>query len=70
MGHNIGLSSCYYKPTEKEVLQDYLNAVELLTINGNEQKLSRQVEELKEKSRDTEYIIKVNWKREINRLNF
>ena len=58
MGHNIGLSSCYYKPTEKEVLQDYLNAVELLTINGNEQKLSRQVEELKEKSRDTDYIIK------------
>ena len=58
MGHNIGLSSSYYKPTDKEVLEDYLKAVDLLTINGNEQKLSRQVEELKNKSRDSDYIIK------------
>ena len=26
LGHNIGVSGSYYKPTEKEVLQDYLNA--------------------------------------------
>lgn len=58
MGHNIGISSSYYKPTELEVLQDYLKAVDLLTISGTEQKLSKQVQELKEKSRDNEYIIK------------
>ena len=58
MGHNIGISSSYYKPTEKEVLEDYLKAVDLLTINRNEQKLAKQVEELKEKSKDSEYIIK------------
>jgi hypothetical protein len=33
MGHDIGLSESYYKPTEKEVLEDYLKAVPLLTIN-------------------------------------
>jgi hypothetical protein len=58
MGHNIGLSSSYYKPTENEVMEDYLKAVDLLTINGNEQKLSKQVQELKEKSKEGEYVIK------------
>ncbi len=58
MGHNIGISASYYKPTEKEVLEDYLKAVDLLTINGNEKKLSKQVQELKDRSKDGEYIIK------------
>jgi len=35
MGHNIGISSCYYKPTEKEVLEDYQKAVDLLTVNDD-----------------------------------
>jgi hypothetical protein len=57
MGHNIGISASYYKPTEKEVLEDYLKAVDLLTIHSDEQKLLNQVLELKEKSRDNEYVI-------------
>ncbi|HLN35646.1 MAG TPA: hypothetical protein VK250_10270 [Nitrososphaeraceae archaeon] len=32
MGHSIGISDCYYKITEKEILSDYLKAVEYLTI--------------------------------------
>ena len=28
MGHNIGISASYYGPLEKEVLNDYLNAVD------------------------------------------
>jgi hypothetical protein len=35
MGHDIGVSASYYKPTEREVLEDYLNAVDLLTINSD-----------------------------------
>jgi hypothetical protein len=35
MGQVLGLSESYYKPTEKEVLEDYLKAVPLLTINDN-----------------------------------
>src|SRR6476646_5373687 len=54
MGHNIGISASYYKPTEQEVLEDYLKAVDLLTINGNEQKLSRQVAELQDKNKNSE----------------
>ena len=36
MGHNIGVSGSYYKPSEKEVLEDYLKAIDLLTINNNQ----------------------------------
>ena len=58
MGHDIGISASYYKPTEREVLEDYLKAVDLLTINSDKVILQKQVLELKEKSKDSEYIIK------------
>jgi hypothetical protein len=58
MGHDIGLSASYYKPTEREVLEDYLKAVDLLTINGDKKVLQKQVTELTEKSKNNEYIIK------------
>jgi hypothetical protein len=51
MGHNIGLSSCYYKPTEKEVLEDYLKAVEFLTIS-NSNILHAKIVSLEEKQSD------------------
>ncbi|MFZ0510553.1 MAG: hypothetical protein WAM14_03005, partial [Candidatus Nitrosopolaris sp.] len=57
MGHDIGLSESYYKPTEKEVLEDYLKATPLLTINADNRILQKKVEELTEKSKDNEYII-------------
>ena len=58
LGHDIGLSGSYYKPTEKEVLVDYLKAIELLSVNNNQKILEKQISELKENSKDNEYIIK------------
>jgi hypothetical protein len=58
MGHDLGLSASYYKPTEKEVLEDYQKAVNLLTINGDSIILQKQVEELKEKSENNELVIR------------
>ena|SRR5690348_5422858 len=58
MGHDIGVSQSYYKPTEREVLEDYLKAQDLLTINVDKIILQKQVTDLKEKSKDSEYIIK------------
>jgi S-adenosylmethionine:tRNA-ribosyltransferase-isomerase (queuine synthetase) len=58
MGHDIGISTSYYKPTEREVLDDYLRAQDLLTINADKIILQKQVTELKEKSKDNEYVIK------------
>jgi hypothetical protein len=57
MGHNIGISASYYRPTEREVLEDYRKAVELLTIHGDKPKLEKQIKELKEKTEDSEHTI-------------
>ena len=58
MGHNIGLSACYYKPKEKEVLEDYLKATNLLTISNDNVILQEEVAELQQKSKENEYIIR------------
>src|SRR5919112_2974534 len=58
MGHDIGVSASYYKPTEHEVLEDYLKALDILTINTDKLILQKQVLELKEKSKDNDYVIK------------
>jgi hypothetical protein len=58
MGHDIGVSASYYKPTECEVMKDYLKAIDVLTINGDKIVLQKQVTELKEKTKDNDYIIK------------
>lgn len=58
MGHDIGISASYYKPTEREVLEDYLKAVPLLTINGDNLILQKQVEELTEKTNNNDYLLK------------
>jgi integrase len=51
LGHSIGLSDAYYRPTEKRMLQEYLKVVDELTIN-DENRLKRANQELKEKLED------------------
>lgn len=58
MGHDFGISDSYYRPTEKEVLDDYLKAIDLLTINDHKAALQKQVAELTEKSKEELYILK------------
>ena len=58
MGHDIGLANSYYKPSEQDLLEDYIKSVDLLTIHGDKSKLEKQVKELKEKSKDSDYLIK------------
>ena len=57
LGHSLGISDSYYKPTEKEMLLEYLKVVDNLTIN-EENRLSKQVQELQEKNEDSENVIK------------
>lgn len=45
LGHKIGLASAYYKPTVQEMLDEYLKAVNRLTIN-EENRLKDKVEKL------------------------
>jgi integrase len=57
LGHNTGLAKNYYRPSERELLEEYIKAIDHLTIN-EENRLSKQVQELKEKNQDSEYVIK------------
>jgi hypothetical protein len=56
MDHSLGESQNYHRPTEEELLEDYLNAVDLLTIN-EENRLKRIVDDLSKKNRNSDYII-------------
>ena len=58
MGHDIGLADSYYRPSEQELLKGYLSSVDELTIDSDTKMLQKQVVELEEKSRDSEYILK------------
>jgi len=59
LGHNIGLSNSYYRPSENELLDDYIKAVDSLTIiRTNNKKLEKEIEDLKEKNQNNEYTIR------------
>ncbi len=45
LGHSIGLAGAYYKPTEDEMLDEYMKAADNLTIN-EENRLRKKVEKL------------------------
>lgn len=58
MGHDLGISQSYYKPTEKDLLEDYLRVVDLLTLN-EEYKLKKEVKELIKKNKEQDYLINI-----------
>jgi integrase len=47
MGHSVGISDSYYRPTENELLEDYQKAVDYLTIS-QENRLRNKVMETQE----------------------
>jgi DNA anti-recombination protein RmuC len=57
LGHkgSLGLDMNYYRPNEDEILQEYLKAVDYLTIN-NEHRLQWKVVELTQKQDDIELM--------------
>jgi hypothetical protein len=42
MGHSVGLSDSYYRATELELMEDYLRAIDLLTLN-EENRLRKEI---------------------------
>ena len=58
LSHTTGISDSYYRPTENEILQDFLKCVDSLTIQKDETALKKQITEMEEKSKDNEYILK------------
>ena len=60
MGHYIGLESSYLRPTEDELLTEYLKAIDLLTIS-EEKHLRHQVEKLKTEVSDIDALKKMHF---------
>lgn len=51
LGHKIGLASVYYRPTDDEILKEYIKAIPNLTIDDSE-RIQKQLEKVEsEKSR-------------------
>lgn len=57
MDHSFGESENYHKPTEEELLEDYLVAVDLSTIN-DEFRLRKKVERLEIEKSQLEQLTK------------
>ena len=57
MAHSLGESGNYHRPTETQLLEDYLKAVDLLTVN-EANRLSKRIIELQEKNQEKDYVIK------------
>jgi len=51
MGHSLGISQSYYKPTERQLLEDYLKVVNDLTIEKSF-RLQQQVINLQKEKDD------------------
>jgi hypothetical protein len=66
MGHSIGLDDHYYKPGDNFVLQEYLKAVDYLTIN-EENRLRKKVKEFKQKQSEIE-IMKENYEKDMKAM--
>ncbi|MER5191079.1 MAG: hypothetical protein ABJB76_05170 [Candidatus Nitrosocosmicus sp.] len=59
LNHSIGVSDSYYRPTENEILDDYLKAVKNLTINKNDNAiLEKEINTLREKNEKNESVIR------------
>ncbi len=59
MGYTIGVSDSYYKPAEREILEDYLKAITVLNVNNSNNKhLEEEIQKVREKYETNESTIK------------
>lgn len=57
LGHDLGISKSYYKPLEKDVLQDYLKAISVLTFDSENLHLIKKLQNLEQINQNNNYII-------------
>jgi hypothetical protein len=57
LSHSIGISNSYYRPTENELLIDYLKVSDLLMID-KQGKLQKELNQYQQKNQEESYIIK------------
>ncbi len=57
LSHSIGISNSYYRPTDTELLEDYLKVSDLLMID-KQGKLQKELQKYELKSQEETYLIK------------
>jgi hypothetical protein len=57
LAHSVGISSSYYRPTETELLEDYLKVSHLLEFDKNE-RFQQELRDMDEKNRADNYLIR------------
>jgi hypothetical protein len=57
LSHSIGISNSYYRPTDTELLEDYLKVSDLLMID-KQGKLQTELQKYEQKNQEESYIIK------------
>jgi hypothetical protein len=57
MGHSLGVAQNYDRPTDDQILQQYLKAVPVLTINDDSLIINRRLHELQESTRDDSNVV-------------
>jgi integrase len=57
LSHNVGISNSYYKPTENELLDDYLKVINLLSID-RQSKLESELQGYEERNKEENYVIR------------
>jgi len=58
LNHSTGISDSYYRATENELLDDYLRAIDHITIQDNSLKLQKQIDQISQKHKENEYNIR------------
>jgi hypothetical protein len=57
LSHSIGISNSYYRPTENELLEDYLKVSDLLMIDKQEN-LQKELHQYQQQNQEDTLIIK------------
>ncbi len=57
LSHSIGISNSYYRPTESELLDDYLKVSDILLIDKQE-KFQKELHKYEQKSQEESYVIR------------
>jgi hypothetical protein len=68
LSHSTGISDSYYRATEQELLDDYLKAMDSLTIDERN-KLKKRIDKLEEKNEDERYVIKAKLQEKEEQIN-
>ena len=58
LSHSIGISNSYYKPTEIELLEDYLRVCDSLLIDREEEKTLKELKINEQRNNEEVYMIK------------